>query len=287
MYTLPRSLVGDNGISKKYFQTKHSKKIIARVDDNRIFIEDSSKNIITSIRQVTSKDITFSPSSLLPIYHEQLDRVKAKVVMKAQTTDITKYLEQAIVREVFNGSVIDKKSIPEYIKSHHKIGMQKAITTIHSETIITNIAGTGNLIDESYTYTLSNRKLKIKGLETLSRSIFLLDNKHPDQVKANADILNNGIDTDRQLVPTTIREVIYDNVITTRSIVAHVHSKLKIENKIDFQHNQSTNCLARVMNNPLSLADDISPCRIKNFNEQQSIKSRMIVDIDVDSQHGT
>ena len=180
MYNLSRSLVGDNGISKKYFQTKHSTKVTARVDDNRIFIEDSSKKDITSNRQVTSNDITFSPSSLLTIYDEQLDQVKAQVIMKEQTMDINKYLEQAIVREVINGSVIDEKSIIEYIKPLHKIGMQKAITTIHSETIITNIAGTRNLIDESYKYALSNRKVKIKGIETLSRSIFLLDNKHPD-----------------------------------------------------------------------------------------------------------
>ena len=161
MYNLPRSLVGDNGISKKYFQTEHSTKIIARVDDNRIFIEDSSKNNISSTRQVTSKDITLSPSSLLTIYHEQLDQVKAPVVINEQTMDITKHLEQGIVREVINGPVIDEESITEYVKPHHKIKIHKAITTIHSETIITNIAGTGNLIDEIYKYVLSNRKVNI------------------------------------------------------------------------------------------------------------------------------
>ena len=161
MYNLPRSLVGDNSISKKDFQTKHSAKVIARVDDNRIFIEDSSRNNILSTRQVTSKDITLSPSSLLTIYHDQLDQVKALVVINEQTMDITKHLEQAIVREVINGSVIDEKSITEYVKPHHKIGIQKAITTIHSETIITNIAGTGNLIDDIYKYILSNRKVNI------------------------------------------------------------------------------------------------------------------------------
>ena len=51
--------------------------------------------------------------------------------MKEQTIDINKYLEQAIGREVINGSVIDEKSIIEYIKPLHKMGMQKVITTIY------------------------------------------------------------------------------------------------------------------------------------------------------------
>ena len=75
--------------------------------------------------------------------------------------DITKHLEQGIVREVINGPVIDEESITEYVKPHHKIKIHKAITTIHSETIIINIAGTGNLIDEIYKYVLSNRKVNI------------------------------------------------------------------------------------------------------------------------------
>ena len=183
MYNLPCLLVGDNDISKKKFQTKHSAKVMARVDDDSIFIEDSSKNDITSTRQVTSKDNIFSPSSLLPIYHKQLDQVKAQMVIKEQTMNITKHLEQVIVREVIDGSVIDEKSITEYVKPHHKIGIQKAIKTIHSETIITNIAGTGNLIDESYKCVLSNRKVNIKEIETLSHSIFLLDNKTPTKLK--------------------------------------------------------------------------------------------------------
>ena len=74
----------------------------------------------------------------------------------------------------------------------------------------------------------------------MSLSFFLLDNKHSDQVKSKADIHNNGIDIDKQLVPTIISEVIDGNVITARSIVAQVHSNLKMVNKIEFQHNQPT-----------------------------------------------
>ena len=82
MYNLPSSLVGDNSISKQDFQTKHSVKVIARVDDNRILIEDSFQKNITSTRQVTIIDINLSPFTLLTIDHKQLDQVRAQAVLK-------------------------------------------------------------------------------------------------------------------------------------------------------------------------------------------------------------
>ena len=61
------------------FQTKHSIKVITIIDDNRKVIDESSKNNVTSNRQVNVKGIEpFSPS-FFPLDNKYFKQVSAKI----------------------------------------------------------------------------------------------------------------------------------------------------------------------------------------------------------------
>ena len=56
--------------------------------------------------------------------------------------------------------------------------------------------------------------------------------------------------------------------------------------KKDLQRKQPTKFIARVINIPSFLANDISTRRMNSFNEQKTITSSIIEDRNIDSQKG-